>query len=159
MLDINGGEIIVLLVLAVVLIGPERLPRYAAQLAALVRRGKGMLQDAKARVDDELGPELKDVDWSKLDPRQYDPRRIVREALMDDDPVPTRAAGAGVTAAAATASSTHAASSTDEATPTNGASTTAPGAGGQAGTSAGGRPDTSADAAVSAPAPFDDEAT
>jgi sec-independent protein translocase protein TatB len=28
-----------------------------------------------------LGPEFDEVDWKKLDPRQYDPRRIVRDAL------------------------------------------------------------------------------
>jgi sec-independent protein translocase protein TatB len=98
-IDINGGEFIVLLVLAVVLIGPERLPRYAAQLAALVRRGKALVQDAKTRVDTELGSEFKDVDWSKLDPRQYDPRRIVRDALLDDTPLPTPARTDGSLAA------------------------------------------------------------
>lgn len=92
MIDINGGEFIVLVVLAALLIGPERLPGYAAQLAALVRRAKAFIQDAKSRVDTELGGELSDVDWSKLDPRQYDPRRIVREALLDDDDVPARPA-------------------------------------------------------------------
>ncbi|MFC7878859.1 Sec-independent protein translocase TatB [Isoptericola sp. NPDC057391] len=108
MFDINGGELLVIVVLAVLLIGPERLPGYAAQLASLVKRGKRLLQDTKARVDTELGPEFKDVDWSKLDPRQYDPRRIVREALMDDDdgpdPAPRAAAAAGGTATAAATS-------------------------------------------------------
>lgn len=28
-----------------------------------------------------MGPAFEDVDWRQLDPRQYDPRRIVREAL------------------------------------------------------------------------------
>ncbi|MCZ2263371.1 MULTISPECIES: Sec-independent protein translocase TatB [unclassified Isoptericola] len=109
MFDINGGELIIIVVLAVLLIGPERLPGYAAQLASLVKRGKRLLQDTKARVDTELGPEFKDVDWSKLDPRQYDPRRIVRDALMDDDdgpaPAPRAAAAAGGTATAAATSS------------------------------------------------------
>lgn len=108
MFDINGGELLIIVVLAVLLIGPERLPGYAAQLASLVKRGKRLLQDTKARVDTELGPEFKDVDWSKLDPRQYDPRRIVRDALMDDDDAPApraAAAAAGGTAAAAAATS------------------------------------------------------
>jgi sec-independent protein translocase protein TatB len=82
---INGAEFVVLLVVAVIVIGPERLPRYAEQLGAFVRTARGFLKDAKSRVDEELGPEVGDVDWSKLDPRQYDPRRIVREALLDDD--------------------------------------------------------------------------
>jgi sec-independent protein translocase protein TatB len=98
-IDINGAEFIVLLVLAVVLIGPERLPGYAAQLASLVKRAKLLLQDAKSRVDTELGDEFRDVDWSKLDPRQYDPRRIVRDALLDDAPL--AAAGGRATAAGA----------------------------------------------------------
>jgi len=104
--DINGGELLIIVVLAVLLIGPERLPGYAAQLASLVKRGKRLLQDTKARVDSELGPEFQDVDWSKLDPRQYDPRRIVREALMDDDepaPASSRAAAAAAGGAAAPA--------------------------------------------------------
>jgi len=89
---INGAEFIVLLVVAVIVIGPERLPRYAEQLGGFVRTARGYLRDAKARVDAEIGDEIGDVDWSKLDPRQYDPRRIVREALLDDDPVPSRTA-------------------------------------------------------------------
>ncbi len=83
---INGGEALVLLLLAVIVIGPERLPRYAEQLGGLVRRARDLLGEAKARVDSELGPEMKDIDWSKLDPRQYDPRRIVRDALLEPPP-------------------------------------------------------------------------
>ena len=37
-------------------------------------------------MKEEMGPEFDDVDWKKLDPRQYDPRRIIREALLDDAP-------------------------------------------------------------------------
>jgi sec-independent protein translocase protein TatB len=32
---------------------------------------------------EELGPDFDDMDWKKLDPRQYDPRRIIREALQE----------------------------------------------------------------------------
>ena len=31
-----------------------------------------------------------DVDWRKLDPRQYDPRTIVRQALLEDETVVVR---------------------------------------------------------------------
>jgi sec-independent protein translocase protein TatB len=88
---INPAEFIVLAVVAAVVLGPERLPEYAAQLARLVREMRKMAQGASAQVRDELGPEFDDIDWRKLDPRQYDPRRIVREALADvwdpDDPL------------------------------------------------------------------------
>lgn len=90
MFGINGGEFIVLALLALAVIGPERLPKYAAQLAGLVREARKFAVDARAQVREELGPDFDDVDWRKLDPRQYDPRRIVRDALSDawedDDP-------------------------------------------------------------------------
>lgn len=99
MFGINGWELVIILVIAMLVIGPERLPMYAEQLGSLVRRGRHLLQNAKARVDDELGPEFSDVDWSKLDPRQYDPRKIVRDALLDDSPSPTYARSAATQAA------------------------------------------------------------
>ena len=76
-------------VIAAVLIGPERLPRYAEALAKFTKRAKETLQGARSRMRDEMGPEFDDVDWKKLDPRQYDPRRIIREALLDDAPAPS----------------------------------------------------------------------
>jgi sec-independent protein translocase protein TatB len=94
---INPGEFVVLVVVAAVVLGPERLPQYAAGLARLVRELRRMAQGATEQVRAELGPEFDDVDWRKLDPRQYDPRRIVREALADtfdpDDPLGLKASG------------------------------------------------------------------
>ncbi|AOX47007.1 MULTISPECIES: Sec-independent protein translocase TatB [unclassified Microbacterium] len=87
-------------VIAAVLVGPERLPRYAETLAKFTKRAKETMQGARSRMRDEMGPEFDDVDWKKLDPRQYDPRRIIREALLDDTPTATmRAAGAAALAA------------------------------------------------------------
>ncbi|WP_282946854.1 twin-arginine translocase TatA/TatE family subunit [Cellulomonas endometrii] len=98
MFDINGGEFLVILLVAVIVIGPSRLPRYAEQLARLTKQARHYLQDAKRRVDDELGDDVKDIDWEALDPRKYDPRRIVRDALLDDD-TPARAGARARTAA------------------------------------------------------------
>ncbi|QGQ20063.1 Sec-independent protein translocase TatB [Cellulomonas sp. JZ18] len=84
MLGINGGELLVLLLVAALVIGPERLPAYAEQLAGWVRRLRDVVRDTRRRVDDELGDAARDVDWAALDPRRYDPRRIVREALLED---------------------------------------------------------------------------
>lgn len=91
--DINGGEFLVILLVAVIVIGPTRLPRYAEQLAKLTKQARRYIQDARTRVDAELGDEARDIDWESLDPRKYDPRRIVRDALLDTDP-PARPAGA-----------------------------------------------------------------
>ncbi|MFW3385365.1 UNVERIFIED_CONTAM: Sec-independent protein translocase TatB [Kocuria sp. CPCC 205274] len=85
MFGINGGEMIVLVLLALFLIGPERLPEYAQKLKEFVKATKRYATGATDGLKESLGPELADVDWRKLDPRQYDPRTIVRQALLEDD--------------------------------------------------------------------------
>lgn len=78
----NLGEWMVLLVIAVLVLGPDRLPEYAASLGRGVRHLKTLAKGAEASVRAEVGS---DVDWRAYDPRQYDPRRIIRDALVDDD--------------------------------------------------------------------------
>ena len=160
MFGINGGEFIILLVIAVLVIGPERLPGYAEQLAGIVRKVKTFMADAKVKVSEELGPEIGDVDWAQLDPRRYDPRRIVRDALLEDtilDPR-TKVKAAGAAASAATASAAAA----------GGAAATTAGAAGTAGASAAAPAQTAAAQSWPEPkpaletgvlAPFDAEAT
>jgi sec-independent protein translocase protein TatB len=87
---INGGEMIVLVLLAFFIIGPERIPGYAEQLKELVKKAKQYASGAKEGLVDTLGPEVAEVDWKKLDPRQYDRRTIVRQALLEDDDDPGR---------------------------------------------------------------------
>jgi sec-independent protein translocase protein TatB len=126
---INGGELLVILVVAVIVIGPTRLPGYAEQLARLTKQARHFLADARQRVDEELGDDVKDIDWAALDPRKYDPRRIVRDALLDPEPTPAGArTAAGAPAAGTAAHATRAAPATTPLPP-------------------------------DAPAPFDDEAT
>ena len=88
MFGLSAEKLLIILVVAVFIIGPQRLPEYAAKLANLVKTVKKMADGAKDRVTAEMGPEYQDLDWKKLDPRQYDPRRIIREALLDDEAVP-----------------------------------------------------------------------
>ncbi|MCW2132824.1 twin-arginine translocase TatA/TatE family subunit [Arthrobacter sp. VKM Ac-2550] len=116
MLGINGSELVILAVIAVIVLGPERLPEYAAQLGRLVKQLRRMAAGAKDQLREEVGDDIVDMDWRKLDPRQYDPRRIIKEALLDDDEdddfgqqrsttksAPALAAGAAGMAGAATA--------------------------------------------------------
>ncbi len=76
-------KLLVIGIIALFLIGPDRLPAYSAQFGRLVRQLRDMASGAKDRMRDELGPDFDDMDWKKLDPRQYDPRRIIREALQE----------------------------------------------------------------------------
>jgi sec-independent protein translocase protein TatB len=79
--------------IVVLIVGPDRLPAVAEGFARMVRKAGEYLRDTKTRMRDEMGPEMDDVDWRKLDPRQYDPRRIIREALLET-PAPAAAAAA-----------------------------------------------------------------
>lgn len=78
-------KILIIMVIALFVLGPQRLPYYAKKLGDLVRSLKHLLDGAKTRLQDEMGPEFDEVDWKQLDPRQYDPRRIIRDALVEDD--------------------------------------------------------------------------
>jgi sec-independent protein translocase protein TatB len=78
-------KLLIVGVIAVFVLGPQRLPYYATQLARLVKSLRTMADGAKDRMREEMGPDFDDVDWKRLDPRQYDPRRIIREALLDDE--------------------------------------------------------------------------
>ncbi len=81
-MDINGSEFLIIALLALILVGPERLPEYVRGLRSVVLRLRALIKDGQEALKDELGT---DVDWNQLDPRNYDPRRIVREALFDDE--------------------------------------------------------------------------
>ena len=87
MSGLTFDKLLIIGVIAVFLLGPERLPHYAAQLGRLVRSVRDMANGAKSRVREEMGPDFEEVDWRKLDPRQYDPRSSIREALIEVDPV------------------------------------------------------------------------
>ena len=85
MFGINGFEIVILILVALFVVGPQRLPEYAAKLRDLVRSVRRMAEGAKETVKQDFGADLDEYDWKSLDPRQYDPRRIVREALAEED--------------------------------------------------------------------------
>lgn len=78
-------KIFIILLIALFVVGPDKLPGYAKRLGEMVRSVKRMADGAKDRLRDEMGPEFDDVDWKQLDPRQYDPRRIIRDALLEDE--------------------------------------------------------------------------
>ena len=87
MFGLTFEKLLLIVLLASLVIGPEKLPEYSGRLRAAVRAFKGASQTAKSRVEAEL--ELGEgFDWQALDPRRYDPRRIVISALMEDEPAP-----------------------------------------------------------------------
>jgi sec-independent protein translocase protein TatB len=77
-MGIGPGEFIALAVLAIIILGPEKLPRYAAEAGRMLRNLRGMASDAKAEVRKELGPEFSDFSLSDLTPKG-----LVRKHLLD----------------------------------------------------------------------------
>ncbi|MDR0178272.1 twin-arginine translocase TatA/TatE family subunit [Actinomyces oris] len=84
MFGINGSEFLVIILVAVIVVGPQRLPEYTRKLTQMVRQLRVFLDNARSQIAEEVGPEMADLDLSSLDPRQYDPRKIVRDALGED---------------------------------------------------------------------------
>lgn len=80
MAGINGWEALVLLLLVLLVVGPDKLPEVAGQVARWLRTLREFLRGAREQVSRELGD---DLDLGALDLRQYDPRRAVSEALFE----------------------------------------------------------------------------
>ncbi|MGO2660328.1 Sec-independent protein translocase subunit TatA/TatB [Mycetocola reblochoni] len=83
MFGLSVEKLVLIGIIAAVIVGPQRLPGYAAKLAGTVRAFRAMLDAGKARIAEDSGATALREDWAALNPRQYDPRRIVRDALAD----------------------------------------------------------------------------
>ena len=79
LLDINAPEFILLLVIAVILFGPERLPDLARKAARLLRYLRTVAGSAQQQLSKELGPEFENVDFRDLNPKAF-----VQKHLLDD---------------------------------------------------------------------------
>lgn len=84
MFGLTFDKLIVIGIIAVVVIGPQRLPEYAERLARLARTVRDVCETARRRTEAELGVPIEPTDW-QAQVQQYDPRRIIREALQDAD--------------------------------------------------------------------------
>ncbi len=94
-------KLLVIGLIAAVLIGPERLPQFASGFARIIKGLQVLASGAKERMREEMGPEFDEVDWKSFDPRRYDPRTIVRDALFEDSAVAPTSGGGGAREASA----------------------------------------------------------
>jgi sec-independent protein translocase protein TatB len=79
--DLSLTKLLVLAVIALVVFGPNELPKIAAQAGRALRDLRRIAEGAKADLRDGLGPEFEDFDFDDLNPR-----RFVRKHLLDDMP-------------------------------------------------------------------------
>ena len=83
--DIGLGEIIVIVVIALLVFGPDRLPKVAADAARTLRQVRQMAASARKDLVDAAGLE-DDAEMAQAvrDLRDLDPRRAMQGVLSDD---------------------------------------------------------------------------
>jgi len=88
--SIGWGEILVLVVAGLFILGPERLPSAAAWLGRTVRQVREYATGAREQLRAELGPDFDELRKPLEDLRgirDLNPRRMVTRHLFDDDDV------------------------------------------------------------------------
>jgi sec-independent protein translocase protein TatB len=87
--NIGPLEFVVLAIVAVIVIGPERLPALARDAARMLRTLRELATGARTQLRDELGPEFADIDLSDL--RNLNPRTALSRAILGDESEGVRA--------------------------------------------------------------------
>lgn len=78
--DIGPLELVALVVLAVLVFGPEKLPKMIQDVTRTIRKIREFSESAKADIRDELGPEFKDFEFEDLNPKTF-----IRKQLDNDE--------------------------------------------------------------------------
>jgi len=97
--DLSITKIAVLLVIALVIFGPDQLPKLAQQAGRALRDLRKLADAATRDLKENLGPEFEDFDVTDLHPKNFvrkhllddefsaddlDPRKFVRKHLLDE---------------------------------------------------------------------------
>ncbi|MFD9437304.1 sec-independent translocase [Streptomyces sp. NPDC060006] len=78
--DIGPLELVTLVVLAVLVFGPEKLPKMIQDVTRTIRKIRDFSESAKADIREELGPEFKDFEFEDLNPKTF-----IRKQLDNDE--------------------------------------------------------------------------
>jgi sec-independent protein translocase protein TatB len=89
MFNIGPMEFLVLGIVAVIVIGPDRLPALARDAARMLRTLRELATGARTQLRDELGPEFADLGLAEL--RNLNPRTALQRAILGDDETGLRA--------------------------------------------------------------------
>jgi sec-independent protein translocase protein TatB len=77
--DLSLTKILVLAVIALIVFGPNELPKVASQAGRMLRDLRKIAEGAKADLREGLGPEFQDFDFDDLNPKTF-----VRKHLFDE---------------------------------------------------------------------------
>ena len=84
MFDIGIGEILAIGVIALLVFGPDRLPRAAADAGRWVRRLREMAAGARQDIANSAGVDLSDALDTVRSLQELHPRRIAATLMTDD---------------------------------------------------------------------------
>ena len=87
--DFGAGELIGLAILAMILIGPERLPNFAVDAAKFVKRIREMASKATEELKENLGPGFEDLKPTDLNPKSFIKKQLSNVLDDDNDESPT----------------------------------------------------------------------
>ena len=79
MFDLSMTKILVLAVIALIVFGPNELPKVASQAGRILRDLRRIAEGAKADLREGLGPEFENFDFDDLNPKTF-----VRKHLFDE---------------------------------------------------------------------------
>ena len=85
MFDIGIGEIIVIAVIGLLVFGPERLPRAAADAAKWLKQLRAMASGAQKELADSAGLDLSETVDTVRSLQEFHPRRLAASLLDDGD--------------------------------------------------------------------------
>jgi len=83
--DIGAGEILGLAILGMILLGPERLPKAAAEAAQWVKKLRALSQTATSELRENLGPGFENLQPADLHPKTFVKKQLGE--LLDDKPL------------------------------------------------------------------------
>lgn len=78
--DIGPLELVALVILAVLIFGPDKLPKVIQDVAGFIRKVRAFSDSAKEDIRSELGPDFKDFEFEDLKPQNF-----VRKHVLEKD--------------------------------------------------------------------------
>lgn len=107
MFNIDASELILLLVLGVVMFGPEKLPMFARKAARVFVAVRNIANNAQTQLREELGPEYSDLKIEDLNPKKFVAKHMREEiAAIEEAKREIATVSSTVKAAAETTTST-----------------------------------------------------
>ncbi|MCB5180827.1 sec-independent translocase [Streptomyces antimicrobicus] len=78
--DIGALELVTIVVLAILIFGPEKLPKVIQDVSGVIRKIRAFSESAKQDIRTELGPEFKDFEFEDLNPKTF-----IRKQLNENE--------------------------------------------------------------------------